>query len=172
MRLSVLLAGLVIAASCSVTTPTPSGTAIASWKASESKWSELAAAAAKVSGTDGAFEAVSTQGAKVALRFKTGLVEIGGKRYQMPLEATATVTDANGFAISGSFSDSPMHYAGMAEDVRALDLIAQLSSGRRSCAGTTYRNDWLRVRILGDGKAQLLPEPTSSGSTAPPVASP
>jgi hypothetical protein len=173
MRLAVWFTGLAIAVACSATTPTPNGTVLASWKASAAKWPQLASAAGKATGaSDGSFGAASEHGASVDFKFKTGVVEIDGKKFKTPLEATATVSDAKGFAISGSFSDGPIHFAGMPEDVRALDFRAQLTSGTRSCAGTSYKNSWLRVRLFGDGTAKVLPEPVAYGSVAPPALSP
>lgn len=115
------LGGWAIAIACSVTAPTPKGTVVASFQASQSKWPDLAAAVPK--------------------------------------------------AISGHFSDGPMHFAGMPDDQRALDFTAQLSQGTRSCKGTSYTNDWLRLRIHGDGRAELRPDPVAVGSVAPPVLS-
>jgi hypothetical protein len=160
MRLAVWFSGLAIAVACSATTPTPDGTVLSSWKAADSKWAKLAAALPMASGTSEAtFEAASEHGASVSLHYKTGSVEIDGKPHRMPLEATATVTDSHGFAVSGHFSDGPMHFAGMPDDLRALDFTAQLSSGTRSCKGTSYKNEGLRVRISGDGTAKLMPDP-------------
>ena len=173
MRLTLWLSGLAIAIACSATTPTPNGAVLASWKASEAKWPKLTSAAPKATGIkDGTLAAASPNGASIEFRFKTGVVEIDGESMRTPLDASATVTDAKGFAISGGFSDGPIHYAGMPDDLRGLDFRAQLTSGTRSCRGTTYKNDYLRVRISGDGSAKLLPEPVAAGSVAPPVPSP
>jgi hypothetical protein len=172
MRPLIWFGGLAIAIACSVTSPTPEGTVVASFDASQSKWPDLAAAAPKASGiAEGTFDAAGRRGASVTARYKTGSVVIGQKTLRVPLEATVTVTDSAGFAISGHFSDGPTHFAGMPDDLRALDFTAQLSQGTRSCKGTSYTNDWLRLRIHGDGRAELLPEPVAAGSVAPPVLS-
>lgn len=173
MRLAVWFSGLAIAVACSAVTPTPNGTVVASWKASESKWTKLASAAPKASAiTDGSLAVASKQGASLELHFKTAVVEIDGKPLKLPIEASATVTDPKGFEIGARFSDGPLHFAGMPDDIRALDFHATLTSGTRSCAGTRYQNETVRARISGDGKSLLLPEPVAVGSVAPPALSP
>lgn len=168
MRTGVWLTGLAIVFACGpVTTPTPSGTVVAQFDAAKSKWGALAAAAPKATGiAEKTFDATGQDGASVSVRYKTGIVELDGKPVKMPLEATVTVTDSKGFAISGGFSDGPIHFAGMPEDTRALDFDAMLSRGTRSCGGTRYTNDDLRIRLHGDGTATVLPAAGSS-SAAP-----
>jgi hypothetical protein len=171
MRLALWLGGFAVAIACSATQATPNGTVVARFDAKKSSWAALAAAAPNAREIEEkTFDAAGKDGASVSIQYKTGVVELSGKPTKVPLEATATVTDAQGFAVSGSFSDGPIHYAGMPEDVRALDLHTTLSRGTRSCSGTSYTNDSLRVRIHGDGSARILPDPAPpAGSAAPPM---
>jgi hypothetical protein len=157
MRLALWFTPFAIAIACSATTPTPNGTVVGSWQAATSKWPELAAAAPNASGAERTL-GFAQHGVKVDVRFKTGVVDIKGESLKMPLEVNVKVIDNKGFAISGSFLDPPIHYAGMPEDLRALDFTAQLSSGTRSCGGTRYENDRLTVRVFGDGSAKLVPD--------------
>ena len=157
----VWLSGLAIAISCSATTPTPDGTAVGSWEATESRTAaDLAKAAATATAVSkGTFDLTSRHGATFRLEYEVGTVELRGKKYRTPLAARMTVVGSEDFAVSGGFNSDPMHFAGMPEDLRALEYDAQLTRGTRSCRGTTYDNDYVRVRIDGTGAATVLPDP-------------
>jgi hypothetical protein len=111
-------------------------------------------------------------GAAIEIRWTTGEVVFpnGNERRSMVTGEIVVADNSAGWNIHGSFDDA-LNYSGDPPDVLAADANVTFSRGHRHCSGTSFDTEEIRVRLHGDGNADLAPIAPSSGPSAAPVSS-